>query len=70
MEEGNYLKFTKGKEDGFRQKLLGTGDRELVEVRHVPSRRCSSGACIEIDEADSALRCRAARRHRKIVFGA
>lgn len=33
VEEGNYHKFTKGKESAdMRTKLLATGDRELVEV--------------------------------------
>jgi predicted NAD-dependent protein-ADP-ribosyltransferase YbiA (DUF1768 family) len=34
VEEGNYHKFTKGKESSWMaKKLLETGDRELVEVR-------------------------------------
>jgi predicted NAD-dependent protein-ADP-ribosyltransferase YbiA (DUF1768 family) len=33
VEEGNYHKFTKGKESSWMaKKLLETGDRELVEV--------------------------------------
>lgn len=37
MEEGNWLKFTSSKESvPLRQKLLDTGDRELVEVRCRP----------------------------------
>ena len=34
VEEGNYHKFTKSKNDpGMAKKLFDTGDRELVEVR-------------------------------------
>ena len=36
VEEGNYHKFTKSTPE-MRQKLLDTGDRELVEVRSSPS---------------------------------
>ena len=32
VEEGNWYKFTKTKSENLRQKLLETGDRELVEV--------------------------------------
>ncbi len=32
VEEGNWWKFTKSKEEGMREMLLKTGDRELVEV--------------------------------------
>ena len=44
VEEGNYHKFTKGKESSWMaKKLLETGDRELVEVSiHHLQRRCSS----------------------------
>lgn len=34
VEDGNFHKFTKSKEDlGLKRKLLETGERELVEVR-------------------------------------
>ena len=45
VEEGNYHKFTKGKESSWMaKKLLETGDRELVEVS-------ISNTCIGIDRS-------------------
>ena len=39
VEEGNFYKFTKSKNDpGMTRKLLDTGDRELVEVRYAVHR--------------------------------
>lgn len=32
VEKGNYLKFTKSKDENMKRKLLETKDRELVEV--------------------------------------
>jgi predicted NAD-dependent protein-ADP-ribosyltransferase YbiA (DUF1768 family) len=32
VEKGNYLKFTKSKDEDMKRKLLETKDRELVEV--------------------------------------
>lgn len=41
VEEGNYHKFTKSKNDPkMLQKLLATGEREMIEVRYlVPQAR-------------------------------
>ena len=63
MEEGNYHKFTKGKENpDMMRKLLATGERELIEVSFRPAARRK---CLTVASANTLD-----RHLQRIAYGA